>query len=108
MRIKLDLDKLGSKNLDVKKKINSKMKMDSEKPRDPKKISPKSKSIKINEKIGAEFIDSIKYTHIPGKLSIEIGYSLENHDEDRQGIHVKTLNIEQIKGLKRFLNIFED
>ena len=101
MKINIDWDR-------GKRKIISNKKMEPEKPKKIKKISSKSKTSKTTENIGVEFIDSIKYTHIPGKLSIEIGYSLENHDEDRQGIHFKTINKEQIKGLKRFLNIFED
>lgn len=101
MKINIDWDK-GDR------KIISRKKMDPEKPRNIKQISSKSKTSKTPEKISPDFIESIKYTHTPGKLSIEISYSLENQDEDRQGIHVKALNKEQIQGLKRFLNIFED
>jgi len=90
------------------RKLNSKKKKDPEKLRNIRKTSSKSKSLSSVEKIGFEFINSYKFIHTPGKLSIEIGYSLDNHDEDQQGIHVKTMNREQIQGLKRFLNIFED
>ena len=99
MKINIDWDKGG-------KKVISRKKRDPEKPRNIRKTS--SKSLSSVEKIGSEFINSIKFNHTPGKLSIEIGYSLDNQDEDQQGIHVKTLNREQIQGLKRFLNIFED
>ena len=101
MKINIDWDRR-------ERKINSNKKKDPEKLKKTKQISPKSITSKTIEKIGAEFIDSIKYTHIPGKISIEIGYSLDNRDEDQKGVHVKALNREQIKGLKRFLNIFED
>jgi len=101
MKINIDWDKGG-------KKIISRKKMDPEKPRNIRKTSSKSKSSSSVEKIGSDFINSIKFNHTPGKLSIEIGYSLDNQDEDQQNIHVKALNREQIQGLKRFLNIFED
>ena len=101
MKISIDWDSWEGKTNSIKKK-------DPEEPKNIRKISSQSKSTKTTEKIGIEFINSIKYTHTPGKLSIEIGYSLDNQDEDKQGIHVTTLNREQIQGLKRFLNIFED
>ena len=101
MKINIDWDR-------GEKKINSIKKSAPEKPKNFKQKSTKSKTSKTTEKIGAEFIDSIKYSHTPGKLSIEIGYSLNNQDEDQKGIHVKTLNKEQLQGLKRILNIFED
>ena len=101
MKIDIDWDNWEGKSNSIKKK-------DPEKHKIIRKISSKSKSAKSSEKIEADFIDSIKYTHIPGKLSIEIGYSAEKKDEDQQGTHVKTLNKEQIQGLKRILNIFED
>ena len=109
MKISLDWDEiLETKKKDLKKKEKSNKKEEPEKVKIIRKISSKSKSSKSTEKIGSEFIDSIKYTHVPGKLSIEISYSLDKLDEDRQGIHVKNLNKEQIQGLKRLLNIFED
>ena len=101
MKINIDWDRR-------EKKINSNKKKIPEKPRNIRKTSSKSKSPSSVEKIGSEFINSIKFNHTPGKLSIEIGYSLNNKDEDQQDIHVKALNREQIQGLKRFLNIFED
>ena len=101
MKINIDWDRR-------EKKINSNQKKDPEKPRYIRKTSSKSKSSPSVEKIGSDFINSIKFNHTPGKLSIEIGYSLNNKDEDQQDIHVKALNREQIQGLKRFLNIFED
>ncbi len=101
MKINIDWDKGARKVISRKKK-------DPEKPRNIRKTSNKCKSLSPIEKIGAEFIKSINYNHTPGRLSIEIGYSLENNDENRQGNHVKALNKEQIQGLKRFLNIFED
>ena len=101
MKINIDWDRKESI-------INSNQKKDPEKPKNIKVTSSKSKSPSSVEKIGSEFINSIKYNHTPGKLSIEIGYSLDNQDEDRQGLHVKTINREQIQGLKRYLNIFED
>ena len=100
MKINIDWDRR-------ERKINSNKKRDHEKPINIKQISPKSKTSKNIEKIGIEFIDSFKCTHTPGKISIEIGYSLDNQDENQQGIHVKTLNREQIQGIKRFLSIFD-
>ncbi len=109
MKINLDWDEiLDTKTKHVKKKVNSIKKKEPEKSKNIRKTSSRSKSLTAIEKIGAEFINSIKYTHSPGILSIEIGYSLDNQDEDKQGIHVKALNREQIQGLKRFLNIFDD
>jgi len=101
MKINIDWDR-------GERKINSNKKRDPEKPKNIRKISSKSKSPSSVEKIGSEYINSIKFNHTPGKLSIEIGYSLDIQDENQQGIHVKTLNREQIQGLKRFLSIFED
>lgn len=101
MKINIDWDKR-------ERKINSNKKKIPEKPRNIRKASSKSKLLSSVEKIGSEFINSIKFNHTPGKLSIEIGYSLDNQDEDQQDIHVKALNREQIRGLKHFLNIFED
>ena len=101
MKINIDWDRR-------ERKINSNKKKDPEKPRNIRKTSSKLKSPSLVEKIGSEFINSIKFNHTPGKLSIEIGYSLDNQDENQQNIHVKNLNREQIQGLKRFLNIFED
>ncbi len=104
MKIDIDWDR-------GKRKINSNKKIEEKKPnkaKNTKQISSKSITSKTIEKIGVEFIDSIKYTHIPGKISIEIGYSLDNRDEDQKSVHVKAINREQIKGLKRILNIFED
>jgi len=101
MKINIDWDR-------GEKKINSNKKREPEKPKNIRETSSKSKSLSPVVKIGSEFINSIKYNHTPGKLSIEIGYSLDNQDENQQEIHVKTLNKEQIQGLKRFLNIFED
>jgi hypothetical protein len=101
MKISIDWDRR-------ERKINSNKKKEPEKPRNIKKTSSKSKSPSSVEKIGPEFINSIKFNHTPGKFSIEIGYSLDNQDEDQQDIHVKSLNREQIQGLKRFLNIFDN
>ena len=101
MKINIDWDNKESK-------INSNQKKEPEKLKNIRKTSSKSKSPSSVEKIGSEYINSIKFNHTPGKLSIEIGYSLDNQDEDRQGLHVKTINREQIQGLKRYLNIFED
>jgi len=100
MKINIDWDRR-------EKKINSTKIRDPGKPRNIRKSSSKSKSLSSVEKIGSEFINSIKFNHTPGKISIEIGYSLNNKDEDQQEIHVKSLNREQIQGLKRFLNMFE-
>lgn len=101
MRINIDWDKGG-------KKVISRKKKDPEKPINTKQISIKSKTTKTSEKINPDFIESFKYTLTPGKISIEIGYSVDNQDEDKIGVHVKSINREQIQGLKRFLNIFED
>ena len=101
MKINIDWDR-------GEKKINPNKKNDSIKTKNIRKTSTKSESPSSIEKIGSEFINSIKYNHTPGKLSIEIGYSLDNQDENQQGIHVKTLNRDQIQGLKHILNIFED
>ena len=109
MKISLDWNEiLETKKTDVKKKGNSIKKKETGKAKNIRKTSSKSKSPSSVEKIGSEFINSIKFNHTPGKFSIEIGYSLDNQDEDQQNIHVKTINREQIQGLKRFLNIFED
>ena len=111
MKISLDWNEiLETKKTDVKKKVNSIKKKETGKAKIIRKTSSKSKSKSPSsvEKIGSEFINSIKFNHTPGKFSIEIGYSLDNQDEDQQNIHVKTINREQIQGLKRFLNIFED
>ena len=101
MKINIDWDKGG-------KKVISRKKKDPEKPINTEQISIKSKTTKTSEKISPDFIESFKYTHTPGKVSIEIDYSLDNQDENKIGVHVKTINREQIQGLKRFLNIFED
>ena len=101
MKINIDWDRKESI-------INSNQKKDPEKPKNIKVTSSKSKSPSSIEKIGSEFINSIKYNHTPGKLSIEIGYSLDNQDDNKQGNHVKTLNKEHILGLKRILDMFED
>ena len=109
MNISLDWNEiLGIKKTDVKEKGNSIKKKETGKVKNIRKTSSKSISPSSVEKIGSEFINSIKFNHTPGKFSIEIGYSLDNQDEDQQNIHVKNLNREQIQGLKRFLNIFED
>ena len=101
MKINIDWDR-------GEKKRNSNKKREHERPKNIRKTSSKSKSPSTVEKIGSEYINSIKFNHTPGKLSIEIGYSLDNHNAEQQGIHVKTMNKEQLQGLKRFLNIFED
>ena len=99
MRINFDWNRKESK-------IKSNQKRELEKPRNIRKVSSKSPS--SLEKIGSEFINSIKTNHTPGKLSVEIGYSLDNQDEDQQGTHVKTLNKEHIQELKRILNLFDN
>ena len=101
MKINIDWDKR-------ERKMNSNKKKIPEKPRNIRKASSKSKLLSSIKKIGAEFINSIKYNHTPGMVSIEIGYSLDNQKEDMQGVHVEDLNREQIRSLKRILDIFDN
>ena len=101
MKINIDWDR-------QERKINSNKKKDSIKTKNIRKVSSKSKSPSSLEKIRSEFINSIKINHTPGKISAEIGYSLDNQDEDQQGTHVKTLNKQTLQELKRILNLFED
>ena len=109
MKINLDWDEiLETKKKDVEKKVILNKKKEPGKTKNIRKTSSKSKSPKSIEKIGAEFVNLINYTHIPGKLSIEIDYSLDNQDENKQGFHAKALNSEQIRGLKRILDIFDN
>jgi len=104
MNITLDWDKWKN----IEKKAVPKKKKETKKNKKLKKTPTNSKSAKNTDKIGSEFINSIKYNHSPGILSIEIAYSQDNNIEDKQGIHVKNLNKAQIQGLKNILNIFDD
>ncbi|QEE16734.1 hypothetical protein DSAG12_02564 [Promethearchaeum syntrophicum] len=101
MKINIDWGK-------TERNIKSKKKWEPQIPKKNTQITSKLKMSKTPEKIRSEFINSIKYKHDPGKLSIEIGYSLDNQKKDQQGIHVKTLNKEQIQGIKRLLDIFNE
>ncbi|MHA1719531.1 MAG: hypothetical protein ACTSWX_04985 [Promethearchaeota archaeon] len=104
MKVELDWNKLtdeGSRK-ENRKKPGSIHKKKVAKPRTSSSTSSKSTG-----KIDSQFIKSIKFAHIPGELSIEIHYAVGDEIEEIHGKNTNLVNKEEIRGLKRILDIFE-